>query len=422
MRQLFYYLSILAFLMVGCDGDDGGAGTSSFTSNYRLVIENQTELGEYFLSGDFDAIIPGTSTEITFYAGKGSYLSFATKFVKSNDGFYAFEAGGISLYDENDKPIFGNITDKITLWDAGTEINEAPGEGEGQPGGSEEGETEENNVTKLNDGFSYPEVEEVIKFEVLSDSIKNRFVLRITNQSQFSNLSTGLGQGVWVVHKEGQEPIFSAEGQAENGLELLAESGSSDSLATYLEENSPFYSPFSPGIWVLHTGEIEPIFTENAIDRGEGLVLLAEEGDPTALAASLEGKDGVVAYGIFNTPEDTNTAGVLSEGQRYVIPITPEKDLFLSFATMLVRSNDSFISFGEGGYPIYTGDLPFVGDLTDRVRLWDAGSERNEAPGAGNYQPPNVGGDDQNNPVNQTSDDFDYPAIEELIRISLENN
>ena len=37
---------------------------------------------------------------------------------------------------------------------------------------------------------------------------------------------------------------------------------------------------FAPGAWVLHS-EPDPLFTNGEADRGEGLEMLAEDGDPT---------------------------------------------------------------------------------------------------------------------------------------------
>ena len=53
--------------------------------------------------------------------------------VGSNDLFLAPLGTGIDLYDENGNPVNGDITDQVYLWDAGTEVNRAPGSDD-QPG------------------------------------------------------------------------------------------------------------------------------------------------------------------------------------------------------------------------------------------------------------------------------------------------
>ncbi len=50
---------------------------------------------------------------------------------QSNDWFYAPADSGIELF-KNGKPISGDITAQIILWDAGTEVNEEPGIGPNQ--------------------------------------------------------------------------------------------------------------------------------------------------------------------------------------------------------------------------------------------------------------------------------------------------
>jgi hypothetical protein len=75
--------------------------------------------------------LPGSSYGFTFEATPGDYLSFATMFVQSNDWFFAPASSGISLFD-GDTAIEGDITSLIGLWDAGTEVDETPGEGPNQ--------------------------------------------------------------------------------------------------------------------------------------------------------------------------------------------------------------------------------------------------------------------------------------------------
>ena len=50
-------------------------------------------------------------------------------FVHSNDFFYAPDDDGLALWDAAGVPLSGDITDLISLWDAGTEVNQVPGAG-----------------------------------------------------------------------------------------------------------------------------------------------------------------------------------------------------------------------------------------------------------------------------------------------------
>ena len=84
-------------------------------------------------------------------------------FVLSNDLFYAIGGeSGIQLWS-NGVPLSGDVTDKISFWEAGTEVNEYPGAGLHQPPRINGGTTESGVVSMVNDGFSYPAVSDVIK-------------------------------------------------------------------------------------------------------------------------------------------------------------------------------------------------------------------------------------------------------------------
>ena len=90
-------------------------------------------------------------------------------FVQSNDLFYAPGPEGIALWDEAGNPVSGDVTDRLMLWDAGTEVNEEPGEGANQAprqGGANTGMDEGGVVQPVNDGFTYPAVMDVIRLTI----------------------------------------------------------------------------------------------------------------------------------------------------------------------------------------------------------------------------------------------------------------
>jgi hypothetical protein len=98
---------------------------------------------------------PGAAYEFTVDAYAGQYLTFATMFVQSNDWFFAPGADGIQLFDADGNPIAGDITDQVFLWDAGTEVDQTPGEGADQAprqAGPDTGEAE-NGAVELVEGF-----------------------------------------------------------------------------------------------------------------------------------------------------------------------------------------------------------------------------------------------------------------------------
>ncbi|MEJ2149324.1 MAG: spondin domain-containing protein, partial [Chloroflexota bacterium] len=115
---------------------------------------------------------PGETYEFSFVASPGAYLSFATMSVQTNDLFYAPDGAGIPLFDADLRAVRGDITDQISLWDAGTEVNQAPGEGADQGArqaapntGADEGGV----VQIVNDGFTYPDTADAIRVTITID-------------------------------------------------------------------------------------------------------------------------------------------------------------------------------------------------------------------------------------------------------------
>ena len=76
-------------------------------------------------------LTPGAAYEFMISGMQGDRLSLTTMMGQSNDWFYAPAESGIELF-KNGKPISGNITPQIVLWDAGTEVDQEPGIGSDQ--------------------------------------------------------------------------------------------------------------------------------------------------------------------------------------------------------------------------------------------------------------------------------------------------
>ncbi len=75
---------------------------------------------------------PGAAYEFSVDAYPGQYLTLATMFVQSNDWFFAPGEEGLELFNADGLPISGDITDQFFLWNAGTEVDQTPGEGADQ--------------------------------------------------------------------------------------------------------------------------------------------------------------------------------------------------------------------------------------------------------------------------------------------------
>lgn len=111
--------------------------------------------------------VPGLEFSVT--AKPGDRLSFATMFVQSNDKFYAPAGGSLALFDASGKPVTGDLTALVRMFDAGTEVDQQPGAGTDQAPrqkAANQGADQNGVVAEAHDGFAYPAVAEVIRLEI----------------------------------------------------------------------------------------------------------------------------------------------------------------------------------------------------------------------------------------------------------------
>ena len=115
---------------------------------------------------------PGSAFEFSFSAAPGARLTFATMFGQSNDLFYAPNDSGIALFGKNGRPIKGDITSKVILWDAGTEVNQEPSLGPDQAPRQKApntGPAESEPVAPVKDAFTYPKTKDVMRVTITPD-------------------------------------------------------------------------------------------------------------------------------------------------------------------------------------------------------------------------------------------------------------
>lgn len=148
------------------DGDPGPLARSlQFVDAVSLVGIVMTPVGEE--TGG--ALVPGKSYRTVVRADRGESFSIALGFLQSNDLFIAPQPGGIPLFDGTGSPVSGDFTSQFTLWDAGTEVNEAPGEGPNQPPTQPQvntGPSEGGTVRPVSDGFDYPAVSSMVRVTI----------------------------------------------------------------------------------------------------------------------------------------------------------------------------------------------------------------------------------------------------------------
>ena len=157
-----------------------------------------------------------------------------------------------------------------------------------------------------------------------------------------------------------------------------------------ISDQGPLPTPFSPGVWIEQDSTVAPVFSLNA-PASAALVSLAEDGDPSALDADIQALvgDGVIQAGVFDTPVGGAEADVIMPGDSYQVEFTAQPGSRLGLASMMGATNDVFWATGPAGISLYTGGgAPIDREITVDLNLFDAGSEANQPPGGGAYQPP----------------------------------
>lgn len=99
-----------------------------------------------------------------------------------------------------------------------------------------------------------------------------------------------------------------------------------------------FETGLAPGVWAASEDE-DVLFTRGASRRAEGLEALAEYGYPMPVAA---GRD--CARGVFAVPIGDWIARPAWPGEAFVEVVHAEPGQTLTFATMIVATNDLIIA------------------------------------------------------------------------------
>ncbi|MEL7155373.1 MAG: spondin domain-containing protein [Actinomycetota bacterium] len=332
--------------------------------------------------------LPGSSYSFTVTAAPGQRLSFATMLVQSNDWFLAPMPEGIALYDDAGAPISGDITDQIHVFDAGTEIDQPFGEGADQAprqSGPDTGVDDPDATVRLladRDARDYVGV-------VVESQGDGVFEVRVTNDSQMAVVPSPLAPGVYAAHTDAVALFELGQADPGYGLEALAEDGDASALGAFLDGITGTATPLAPGAYAAH-GDAVSLYELGGVDPGLGLEALAEDGDPSVLAASLAGLDEVSHHGAFDTPVGGDEPGPLLPGGSYRFEVPVVEGERLSFATMFVQSNDWIIATPAEGLDLAAVD----GDISDQLLVVDVGTEVDQTPGVGADQAPRQAGPD----------------------------
>jgi hypothetical protein len=136
-----------------------------------------------------------------------------------------------------------------------------------------------------------------------------------------------------------------------------------------------------------------------------------------------------LSSGAAIVPVGASDPGPLFPGNSFEAIITAAPGDHLSFAAMMVQSNDLYFSMGEHGVPLYDADgAPYESlDITDLIRIFDAGTEENQELGTGSNQGPRQAAPDQgpadSNPWVRPaiiSEFPNLPAVDEMISAAID--
>jgi len=179
---------------------------------------------------------------------------------------------------------------------------------------------------------------------------------------------------------------------------------------------------FSPGTAIVHT-ENAPIFTSGKKDRGKGLETQSEDGDPSMLAKSLQGAEGIKSVTVFNTPVGAGAPGPITPGAAYELTISAMPGDRLSMTIMMGQSNDWFYAPAESGIELFKDGRAISGDVASQLFMWDAGTEVDQEPGIGSDQGPRQKapntGKSENGVVHKVRDGKMYSQASGVMRITI---
>jgi hypothetical protein len=394
MKMTLFAAALVGLVACGDNTSNGGDDTTEDTTSFRVRIKNIAPWTVLESGRQGDAPLdPGASHTISFHAGNGHAISFATMLGESNDWFFAPGPGGIPLYDEAGTPRSGDVTSFVALWDAGTEVDQEPAVGNAtaprQPSpnfGAEDPDPrvrELGQVIELDDGTTFvrPATAEMIR-AVLTPGADREFTLTITNVSEMDTLVTSIGSMpshlsplAWGVHAM-PAPLFSSDaGDRGEGLERIAEDGDPTELGQSLAASTGAATPLSPGVVVVGQN-VPELYAVGAPDFGEGLERIAEDGDPLPLRDHLAARTGEeFSVALFDTAAGASEAGPALPGHAFELVIDARPGDRLELATMFGMSNDWFFATMPDGVSLFDGDDPIAGDVTAQIALYDAGTE-----------------------------------------------
>jgi hypothetical protein len=341
------------------------------------------------------AATPGNGHTFEFDAPKNGRLSFVSMFGQSNDWFFAPDTQGIALYDAEGVPLTGDVTDQVHLWDAGTEedqpalqgSNQAPrqsaantgpadtnpmvrrvpdfpvgkiGNAAAKPGDSLTWEFTPPPGSKIsfvsmfgqsNDWFFAPDTSGI----ELWDDAGNPITADITGRIAIWDAGTEADETPFMGANQGPRQAAPNTGamDPDNRVRPVSDTGFSGMAGDYIDARLAYLgdgrfriairvlpdskTPISPLVFQVFTGR-HAFFTTGKADNGRGLERLAEDGNPSDLAANIEGYGFGRAQGNIQV-----TISSLGAGR---------------FSATIMAKGGGVTPVAPGAYSVHTGSSP----------------------------------------------------------------
>lgn len=439
--RLHPVLPVLALLACGAPDDDTPdddpdlPGPTTFTVQVDNVGMDRPILAAGTQEGPEDGPLqPGEEVTFTVQAAPGHRLSLATMLIPSNDILVALPAEGLPLWDEAGLPMEGDLSDRLWLYDAGTEVNGPPGEGPNQADNhdgalpaDEQGPEEGGLVTELEgpdwkgpDGYRWPDPEDVLNVNI-DHAGGIDFEVTVTNvgRNAVAGGPAPVSPMLWMVHADRIDLVQPGR-EASPETELLAEAGQAGPLADAFAPSVGVTPLFSPGAWAVHEETVRMVALGEVATPG--LESLAEDGDPAPLVDELAGSEGIDDAGSF-TETVSGDPPPIGPGMSFTFEVEGLPGDRLSLATMWVNSNDWIVATPEQGVPLFDPDdaSPRVSVL--ELELLDAGTEVDQPLGVGLDQAPRQDepdtGPDEGATVQRVREDVGERRLDDQIAITL---
>lgn len=194
---------------------------------------------------------------------------------------------------------------------------------------------------------------------------------------------------------------------------------SADGVAGQDGQKYPF--ALSPGLF--YANHKKSHFFEAGKKADGALEAQAEDGNPEMLSKKLLTKVGSLFLGVFNKPAGSDMAAPILPGGAYEFSFTASEGMRFNLIAMYGQSNDLFFAPKEALELFDDKGNPLSGDITGSLLLWDAGTEKNQAPGFGDEQAPRQKmantGTTETGVVGPVNDGFNYPATKDVLRVTI---